>query len=136
MNKLTISLENCYGITKMHTELDFANCNVYAIYAPNGAMKSSLAQTFKDMADGIPSKDRIFPERVCARNITDETGADLPRDSILVVSYRSDGMPSIDELLGMLREVKRHVRVCDGRRYQYALSTNRRNREVLLIGTD
>jgi len=55
------------------------------------------------------------------------------RDSVLVVSYRSDGIPSIDELAGMLREVKRHVQVIDGPKYQYALSTNRRSREVLMI---
>ena len=58
------------------------------------------------------------------------------RDSILVVSYRSDGVPTVDRLAGMLRDVKRHVRVIDGPPYQYALSTNRRTREVLLIGTD
>ncbi len=58
------------------------------------------------------------------------------RDSILVVSYRSDGIPSIDELGDMLRNVKRHIRVIDGPSYQYALSTNRRTREVLLIGYD
>ncbi len=57
------------------------------------------------------------------------------RESILVVSYRSDGIPSIDELTTMLRDVKRHVDVIDGPQYQYALSTNRRSREVLLIGT-
>jgi 16S rRNA G966 N2-methylase RsmD len=56
-------------------------------------------------------------------------------NAVLVVSYRSDGIPSIDELAEMLRRVKRTVRVCDLRSYQYALSTNRRNREVLLIGT-
>jgi 16S rRNA G966 N2-methylase RsmD len=58
------------------------------------------------------------------------------RDSILVVSYRSDGIPSIEELRGMLLEVKRRVRVIDGPAYQYALSTDRRNREVLLVGAD
>ena len=58
------------------------------------------------------------------------------RDSILVVSYRSDGVPAVDQLAGILRDVKRHVRVIDGPSYQYALSTNRRTREVLLIGTD
>ena len=58
------------------------------------------------------------------------------RESILVVSYRSDGIPSIEELAGLLREVKRHIRVIDGPAYQYALSTNRRSQETLLIGTD
>ena len=58
------------------------------------------------------------------------------RDSILVVSYRSDGVPSIGELVEMLRRVKRSVRVVDGDRYQYALSTNRRSREVLIVAMD
>ncbi len=57
------------------------------------------------------------------------------RDSILVVSYRRDGIPSIDELAGMLGDVKQDVRVLDGPRYQYALSTNHQSREVLLIGS-
>ncbi len=58
------------------------------------------------------------------------------QDSILAVSYRSDGIPSIDELAIMLRNVKERVRIIDGPLYQYALSTNSRSREVLLIGQD
>ncbi len=58
------------------------------------------------------------------------------RESILVVSYRSDGIPSIEELTSILREGKTNVRVIEGDRYQYALSTRRSTREVLLIGTD
>ncbi|NOT01087.1 MAG: DNA methyltransferase [Phycisphaerales bacterium] len=55
-------------------------------------------------------------------------------DSILVVSYRSDGVPTIDELQAMLKRCKRDVRVIEHARYQYVLSTNRRSHEVLLIG--
>lgn len=57
------------------------------------------------------------------------------RDSILVTSYRSDGIPSIDELAESMRTVKRNVDVYELSAYQYALSTNRTSREVLLIGT-
>ena len=55
--------------------------------------------------------------------------------SILAVSYRSDGIPSIDELAAMLRSVKPRVKVIDLTSYQYALSTRRKTREMLLIGT-
>jgi len=55
-------------------------------------------------------------------------------DSILVVSYRSDGSPPTDGLAELLAEVKPHVHVATFARYQYALSTNRRSRETLLIG--
>ncbi len=58
------------------------------------------------------------------------------RKAILVVSYRSDGVPTIAELTDRLRSVKPHVRIVQGTRYQYALSTRRNTREVLLIGTD
>lgn len=56
------------------------------------------------------------------------------RESILVVSYRSDGVPTIADLATMLRAAKGDVRIIDGGKYQYALSVNRRTRDVLLIG--
>ncbi len=85
MDKLNINLENCYGIKKLKAEFDFSTGKVYAIYAPNGVMKSSLAQTFKDIADGAASKDRIFPARTCIRQITDENAVELSKESILVI---------------------------------------------------
>lgn len=85
MKKLNIDIENCYGIKKLTTSFDFSKDVVCAIYAPNGAMKSSLAQTFQDIADGNKSKDRIFPSRLCKRIVTDENGVDLLSESVLVV---------------------------------------------------
>jgi adenine-specific DNA methylase len=55
--------------------------------------------------------------------------------SIIVVSYRSDGIPTEPELVDLLRQYKRSVRVeCFGQ-YKYALSTNSKSKEILLIGT-
>ena len=85
MKKLNVELENCYGIKKLKAEFDFSTGSVYAIYAPNGVMKSSLALTFKDIADGTESKDRIFPARPCIRKITDEKGVELPKKSVFVI---------------------------------------------------
>jgi hypothetical protein len=76
MKKLTFDLENCYGIKALKAHFDFSGRRAYALYAPNGSMKTSLAQTFKDVADRAPSKDRIFPTRVCKRSITDEAGTE------------------------------------------------------------
>jgi hypothetical protein len=90
MNKLIIDLENCYGIKKLQKELDFTKGKTYAIYAANGAMKTSLAKTFKDIADGSVSKDQIFPSRVCTRRITDENGVDLNKESVFVVRPYDD----------------------------------------------
>lgn len=93
MKILNVDLENCYGIKKLKAQFDFSKQKTYAVYAPNGAMKSSLAQTFKDVASAVVSKDRIFPARVCSRKIIDETGVDLPKESVLVV-------PPYDEVFG------------------------------------
>ncbi|MEC4681081.1 MAG: phage infection protein [Nitrospirota bacterium] len=92
MNKLNIDLENCYGIKKLKTELDFSQDKAYAIYAANGAMKTSLAQTFKDIAEAAASKDRIFPGRVCNRKISDENSVDLPKESVVVIRPYDDGV--------------------------------------------
>jgi hypothetical protein len=85
MQHLKIELENCYGIRKLDHDLDFSNGSVYAIYAANGAMKSCLAQTFQDLADGKPSRDRIFPTRATARKIVNEKGVELPKESVLLI---------------------------------------------------
>lgn len=55
------------------------------------------------------------------------------RDSILVVSYRSDGIPSITELEYMLSKYKRTIHEIKRKDYKYALSSNE-VKEVLLIG--
>lgn len=55
------------------------------------------------------------------------------RDSTLVISYRSDGIPSIDELIEMLGKYKRAIHAIKRKDYKYVLSTNELE-EVLLIG--
>ena len=85
MNRLSVNLRNCYGIKKLARDFDFSQRTAYAIYAPNGSMKSSFAQTFKDIADDKQSLDRIFPSRTTVRDIKDENGTDLPAESVLVL---------------------------------------------------
>ena len=85
MKTLTLKLQHCYGIRKLDATLNFATTKAIAIYAPNGSMKTSLAQTFQDIAAGTASRDRIFPDRLCTRVVTDESNADLPAESVLVV---------------------------------------------------
>ena len=55
-------------------------------------------------------------------------------DSILVVSYRSDGIPTESELIRLLSRFKSDVRIERFRNYQYVLSKNKRSNELLLIG--
>lgn len=70
----------------MQRDFDFSQKHAYAIYAPNGAMKSSFAQAFRDVSEKKQSRDRIFPSRVCVRTITDETGADVAPECVLVIA--------------------------------------------------
>ena len=55
-------------------------------------------------------------------------------ESTLVVSYRSDGIPSESELIRLLSRFKSDVRIERFRNYQYALSKNKTSNEILLIG--
>lgn len=57
------------------------------------------------------------------------------RNSIICISYRSDGIPSVDELRSLLSTQKRDVQMVKLCRYQYALSPSRNASEMLLIGS-
>ena len=85
MNRIVVELENCYGIKKLNYTFDFSNLNAYAIYAPNGSMKSSFAETFKDIVEKRKSRDRMFPHRNTIRTIANENGTDLLPETILVL---------------------------------------------------
>ena len=56
------------------------------------------------------------------------------RKSIIVVSYRSDGIPAESELVSLLKQYKRNVRVEHAGQYKYVLSTDSESGEILLIG--
>lgn len=85
MKKMSVDLANCYGIKQLAHEFDFSKASSYSIYAPNGSMKSSFAGLFMDIAQGQPSKDKIFPLRVTKRNVKDEAGADIVAESVVAV---------------------------------------------------
>jgi energy-coupling factor transporter ATP-binding protein EcfA2 len=99
MEKLKISLENCYGIQRLEYEFDFTKSHQCAIYAPNGAMKSSLAKCFQDVENGHESKDRIFPEREPKRVILAD-GVELAAENVFVIepyneAYKSDRISTL-----------------------------------------
>ncbi len=52
----------------------------------------------------------------------------------VVISYRSDGIPSIEALAAMLKRAGRRVEIRDAGSVHYALSTRRTPHEVALIG--
>jgi len=92
MNQLNVILENCYGINSLTHEFDFTDVtknnkiqkrNTFAIYAGNGVMKTSFANTFLDLSkekNPIEKVHNLLP--VC--NVTCD-GAPLPFQDIFVI---------------------------------------------------
>src|SRR3989344_3152768 len=117
MKKLKLDLKNCYGIQKLERDFDFSNNETYAIYAPNGVMKTSFAKTFKDLSLGLNSKDLIFPERETIREIKKEDGSDVTKEEIFVVepyneNFNSEKMSTLlvnKELKGRYDEI--HLKI-------------------------
>ncbi|WP_426166314.1 hypothetical protein [Pseudoduganella sp. R-34] len=105
--KLSVDLKNCYGISELVHEFDFSNTNGYAVYAPNGFMKTSFSKTFDDLAKGRETKDLIFPDRVSGRAIKDDAGKDIAPDSVFVIEpYNADFSSEKTSLLLVNSDVK------------------------------
>jgi len=101
MKKLKLDLKHCYGIKKLQAEFDFeTHGDVFTIYAPNGVMKTSLANTFRDISKGTTTTDRIWKDNHTQRIIHDENGSDLAPENVFVIEpynegYRSDRISTL-----------------------------------------
>ena len=100
MDKIRLDLQHCYGIKRLEHSFDFTVESAYAIYAPNGSMKSSLAQVFADIAAEKVSVDRIYADRETIRNIVDENGDELAPNSVLVVPPYDADLECVPILVG------------------------------------
>lgn len=54
--------------------------------------------------------------------------------AMVVISYRNDGIPSIAQLQELLKRNGKQVEVVDCGAYVYALSKNKKSREVVIVG--
>lgn len=100
MKKISVDFENCYGIKKLKYEFNFTDRRTFAIYSPNGVMKTSFAKTFKDITKGLDSKDLIFPEYPSKRTVVDEKGNKISGDNIFVIepyneTYKSEKVTTL-----------------------------------------
>ncbi|OHV95527.1 hypothetical protein AKG95_20515 [Janthinobacterium lividum] len=64
MENIKIALKNCYGIQALEHEFDFVSGapknKAFAIYAPNGLMKTSFTKTFERLSQGkLPEEERF-----------------------------------------------------------------------------
>ena len=93
MDKIKFELKNCYGIKYTNFELDFSDSNTNIIYASNGIMKTSFANTMKSIVDGTMPKDR-FRNIDGERKIVVDNITTLNKEQIIVV----DSENSIDTM--------------------------------------
>ena len=96
-------LENCYGIPKFKETFSFDDKKkAHLIYAPNGVMKTSFANTISDICSGEDTRDCFYPERETVRIVKfdNEIGNDLTKDDILVIQPYSENYKS--ENVGIL----------------------------------
>lgn len=114
---LHIQFANCYGIKKIDFKFDFTKKNVFAVYAPNGTMKTSFAKTCKDYIAKTSPKDLMFPDRVSTCSIKDMTGNDIQIEELLVIEpyneqYKSDKVSTLlvnQELRGRYEEILKAI---------------------------
>lgn len=104
MKKLEINLQNCYGIQSFEYEFDFSPvknvAKAYAIYAPNGLMKTSFARTFEKIAKGeAPQEERHNRESKFTVLVD---GAQIDREKIYVLKSDidlSEETPAVTNIL-------------------------------------
>lgn len=89
MEKINIKFQHCYGIKSLEHEFVLSN-RTFALYAPNGVMKTSFAKTFRDYSKDNETKDVAFPERKSIRTIIAD-GVEMPPENIFVIEpYNAD----------------------------------------------
>lgn len=98
VDTLRLKIENCYGIKKLEAEIEFKHKG-YAIYAPNGVMKTSFAKTMFDLSKGGRPSDLVFPDRISICEVR-LNGEEINKDEIFVVKsydehYSSEGVSTL-----------------------------------------
>lgn len=92
MDKLKVELINCYGISSFNETLDFTThprkAKAYAIYAPNGLMKTSFTKTFDALSKGEQPKEERFNRQSTFKVETDNS--EIQKEQIYVLKSEID----------------------------------------------
>lgn len=109
METLKFNLKNCYGINNLEHTFDFTrNKSIQLIYAPNGIMKTSFANTLDDYSKDKISADRVAPHLESERYIVDESDVPISKDSIFVIkSYEKSFKPTMVSTLLVNENLKK-----------------------------
>ncbi|MBE9067707.1 phage infection protein, partial [Leptolyngbya cf. ectocarpi LEGE 11479] len=98
MEKLSVKLKNCYGISSLEHVFDFSKSHANLIYAPNGVMKTSFAKTFKKLSEGREPREEVYNKKSSYEIKIDNNI--IESDNILVVepfdpSYESKNISTL-----------------------------------------
>lgn len=113
MDELKITLKNCYGIKSLEQQFDFTTgtndkSRVYAIYAPNGVMKTSFSKTFDALSKGeSPKEERYNHTTTCVVN-TDNIV--IQQNSIYVLKAELDVSSDSNSVTNILVNPENKVR--------------------------
>lgn len=107
MDKLSVKLENCYGIGKFENIFDFSKTNSFLIYAPNGTMKTSFAKTFKDISKKTKPSDLAYPNRKTTCDIL--SGEQAIEPDVIFIADAENNFDATDKISSFIasKELKR-----------------------------
>lgn len=113
MDNIEIELQNCFGIGMLKHNFEFKNLNTnsFLIYAPNGTMKTSFANTLdlisKNDIKSMPT-DRVYSSRATKHSIL-ANGNPIKNDSILVVNAEDNKYDSSTKISSFIasKELKK-----------------------------
>lgn len=104
MKEMSVNLKNCYGIKSLDYVFDFGplekHRKSFAIYAPNGLMKTSFTKTFEKLAAGENPLEERFKRESQAKILIDS--APLNPDSIYVLKSEIDISQESPEISNIL----------------------------------
>lgn len=124
MKKIEISFQNCYGIKNLNCDFDFSNTSAYAIYAPNGFMKTSFAKAFRDISENKQSKDLIFEDLESIRTVICD-GQKINKENVFVIEPYNEKFGDANTSLLLVNSSARES-------YEKAVSTIENNKNELM----
>ena len=106
MKKISIDLQNCYGIKKLSYEFDFGKHHNYILYASNGMMKTSFTKTFKALSNKRKPSDEVYERKtICDVKVDDTT---IAPEQIFVINSYEDEYISPNSAKLMVKKELRH----------------------------
>lgn len=94
MQQLTVNLKNCYGINQLNCDFYFNRKNGCVIYASNGTMKTSFANTFLAISENREPEDRVRrKDPICNIKKKESESSplvDIESDDIFVIESYND----------------------------------------------